>query len=453
MLRKEQDLTQGSPFSLLLAFAVPVLLGQLFSQIYGITDTVIVGRWLGIDALAAVGSTGSLSFMILGFCNGCMSGFAIPIAQRFGARDYRGMRKFVANSVYVCAVIALIMTGVVCFFCRDILVLMRTPEDIIDAADSYIFIIFLGIPFNFLYSMLNAIIRAVGDSRTPLYFLIFSTVINVGLDIVFIGPLGMGVPGSAIATVISHALAGVACLVYLCRRFEILRVHGDEWRPESGYIRTLLGMGVPMGLQFSVTAVGSVILQWSTNSLGSTAVAAVTTANRITNFAATVYETIGVCMATYAGQNIGARRADRVGAGLRAALIMGAVCWVVEAIVLCAFGRFFALLFIDASEVLILERAQLLIVVNACSFGVLLLVHAFRSTVQGMGYSILAITAGVFEMIARALVGLWLIPQFRFTAVCAGNPLAWLFADIFLVPAFFYCLRKLRRTLAADDQE
>lgn len=447
MSRTEHDMTQGSPFSLLLGFAVPVLLGQLFQQIYGFTDTVIVGKWLGIDALAAVGSTGSLSFMIIGFCNGCMSGFAIPVAQRFGARDYRGMRKFVANSVYVCAAIALIMTTVVCFFCRDILTLMRTPEDIIDAAYSYIFIIFLGIPFSFLYSMLNAIIRAVGDSRTPLYFLILSTVLNVVLDILFIGPLGMGVPGSAIATTISHALAGFACLAYLCRRFEILRVHGDEWRPDGGYIRILLGMGVPMGLQFSVTAIGSVVLQVSTNALGSAAVAAVTTANRITNLAASIYDTLGVCMATYAGQNIGARRIDRVSAGLRAAVIMGSICWVIEAVVLFFFGKFFCCLFVDAAQTVILDRAQLLIVVNSCSFGLLLIVHVFRSTIQGIGYSTLAILAGVFEMVARALVGLWLIPQFGFPAVSAGNPLAWLFADIFLIPAYFYCVRSFRRAV------
>ncbi len=451
MSSEKHNMTQGSPYSLLIAFAIPVLLGQLFQQIYNITDSVIVGRGIGIDALTAVGSTSSLSFMIIGFCNGCMSGFAIPIAQRFGARDYRGLRIFVANSIYVCAAIALILTTVVCRFCRDILVLMRTPGDIFDAAYSYIFIIFLGIPFSVLYNMLNAIIRALGDSRTPLFFLIVSAVLNLGLDILFIGPLQMGVPGSAIATVISNALAGFACLFYLCRRFDILHIRGDEWRPRAGRIRILFGMGVPMGLQFAITAIGSVILQWSTNLLGSVAVAAVVSGNKVVNFAATVYNTLGISMATYTGQNVGARRIDRVRAGLRAAVIMGTVCWVIEIAVLLLFGRTFIQLFVDPSETFIIDRAQLFTIVNACSFGLVLAVNVFRNTIQGMGYSVFAILAGVLEMIARALVGIWLIPKFQFSAVCVGNPLAWLFADLFLIPAFFYCARLMRKKFERED--
>ncbi|MDE6699613.1 MAG: MATE family efflux transporter, partial [Acetatifactor sp.] len=294
-----RDMTQGSPVKLILGFAMPMLLGLLFQQFYSMVDTIIVGKWLGVNSLAAVGSTGSINFMIIGFCMGVCSGFAIPVAQRFGSKDYVSLRKFVANSVWVSAVLASVMTVTVCLLCKPILQVMRTPGDIIDEAHAYIFVIFLGIPVTYMYNLLAGIIRSLGDSRTPVYFLIMSSVINIVLDIVSIRYLHMGVAGPAWATVISQAISGALCLVYIRKKFEILHLQRDEWKVDWHYIRNLLFMGVPMGLQYSITAIGSVILQTAVNGLGSSAVAAVTAGSKMSIFFCCPFDALGGTIATY----------------------------------------------------------------------------------------------------------------------------------------------------------
>ena len=271
-----RNMTEGSPAKHIIGFALPMLLGLLFQQLYNMADTMIVGKWLGVEALAAVGSVGSVNFMVIGFCIGVYSGFAIPVAREFGAEDYRALRRFVANSVWISAVFAVVMTVSVCLLCRNILVLMKTPADIIDRAYSYIFIIFLGIPVTYLYNLLSGIIRSLGDSRSPVVFLLISSVINIVLDIVSVKFLHTGVEGPAAATVIAQFISGVLCLVYICKRFLILRIEKDEWKPDKKYIMQLFSMGLPMGLQYSITAIGSVILQSAVNTLGSSVVAAVT---------------------------------------------------------------------------------------------------------------------------------------------------------------------------------
>ena len=244
-----KDLTVGSPMKLILSFAIPMLFGFLFQQFYNMVDTIIVGKCLGISALAAVGSTSSINFMIIGFCTGACSGFAIPVAQKFGAGDYNGMRKFVANSGWLSAVFAAVMTTIVGILCMNILQWMNTPEDIIQGAYDYIFVIFLGIPVTYLYNMLAGIIRSLGDSKTPVYFLLLSSLMNIALDFFTILVLGMGVRGPALATVISQGISAVLCLIYMIRHYPILHMKQDEWRPDSHMLRVLCGMGIPMGLQ------------------------------------------------------------------------------------------------------------------------------------------------------------------------------------------------------------
>ena len=246
-----KDMTSGSPMKLILGFAFPMLLGLLFQQFYSMVDTIIVGRWLGVNSLAAVGSTGSINFMVIGFCVGVCSGFAIPVAQKFGAGDYTALRKFVANSVWISAVFAAVMTVVVCALCMNILRWMNTPSDIIEEAYEYIIVIFLGIPVIFLYNLLSGILRSLGDSKTPVFFLVLSSILNIVLDVASIGVLHMGVEGPAWATVISQGVSGVLCLFYMMKHFEILRIRKEEWRIEGRYIVTLCNMGVPMGLQYS----------------------------------------------------------------------------------------------------------------------------------------------------------------------------------------------------------
>lgn len=447
-----KDLTKGSPIKLILGFAVPLLFGMLFQQFYGMVDTIIVGKHLRVNALAGVGSTGSINFMVIGFCNGVCSGFSLPIAQSFGAGDYRGMRRYVTNSVWLSAVFALVMTITVCVLCRRILSWMNTPEDVFELAYSYIIVIFLGIPATYLYNLMAGMIRSLGDSKAPVVFLILAALLNIGLDIFTIDVLKMGVAGAGWATVLSQLIAGVACLVYIGRKLEILRPSGDEWRIDSHVMKKLCVMGVPMGLQYSITAIGSVILQTAVNSLGSAAVAAMTAAGRISNFCCCPFDALGSTMATYSGQNLGARRMDRVKKGVLQAGILGSIYSVIAFIVLRRFGGSIALLFLDADGVDILGQVQLFMTVNSAFYIPLCLVNVVRFSIQGLGYSMLAILAGVCEMIGRAAVAFVLIPKIGFTGACFASPVAWIFADLFLIPAFLYCVRKLDRLFAAKEK-
>lgn len=448
-----KDMTQGSPMKLILGFAVPMLLGLLFQQFYSMVDTIIVGRWLGIDSLAAVGSTGSINFMIIGFCMGACSGFAIPVAQKFGAGDYKALRKYFANSIWLSAIFSAVMTIAVCVFCMDILELMNTPENIIDEAYIYIFIIFAGIPTTYLYNLLSGVIRSLGDSKTPVYFLIFSALLNIILDIVSIKVLGMGVEGPALATVISQFISGILCIVFIVKKFDILHIQKDELKFDLHYIWNLFAMGVPMGLQYSITAVGSVILQTAVNGLGSGAVAAITAGTKVSMFFTCPYEALGGTMATYAGQNVGARKFDRISKGLNSAIIVGFIYSAAAAAVLILFGEKISLLFMDSSETQILSQAHYFLIVNSATYALLTLVNTVRFCIQGMGFSVFAVLAGVFEMAARTFVGFVLVPYFGYSAACFANSLAWLMADIFLIPAFYICFKKLKRNSLAEKSE
>ena len=440
-----KDLTQGNPMKLILGFAVPMLLGLLFQQFYSMVDAIVVGKWIGVGALASVGATSSINFMINGFCTGICTGFAIPVAQRFGAGDMKSMRKFVANIVWTAAVIGSILTVVVCLLCHNILVWMRTPADIIDGSYSYIFWIFLGIPVTILYNLVAGIIRALGDSTTPVVFLVLAALLNIVLDIVSVVMIGTGVEGPAIATVISQAVSGVLCLIYMKKKFAILHMEDGEWSPDFRYIGTLLSSGVPMGLQYSITAIGSVILQASVNELGSAAVASVTAGGKVNLFFTCPFDALGGTMATWAGQNVGAGKPDRVHKGLMNALLLGAVYSVLACAFLSFFGKNVALLFLDSGEAEILTNAQTFLRVNSAAYLLLLCVNVFRFCIQGMGYSLFAILAGVFEMVARSIMGFGFVPKFGFFAVCFANPLAWLMADLFLIPAYALCLRRVKR--------
>lgn len=445
MQRNEvKDLTVGSPMKLILNFAIPMLFGFLFQQFYNMVDTIIVGKCLGVSALASVGSTSSINFMIIGFCTGVCSGFAIPVAQKFGAGDYAGMRRFVANAGWLAAAFAAVMTTVVGFLCMHILQWMNTPEDIIQGAYDYIFVIFLGIPVTYLYNLLAGIIRSLGDSKTPVYFLLLSSLLNIALDFFTILVLGMGVGGPAIATVISQGISAVLCLIYMIRHYPILHMKPDEWKPDPSKFLVLCGMGIPMGLQYSITAIGSVVLQTAVNALGSMAVAAVSTGSKVSMFFCCPFDALGGTMATYAGQNVGAKKLDRVKEGLKAASMIGMLYSVIAFVVLLFGGKYIALLFMDADQTEIIGRVATFLAANSLFYIPLTLVNVVRFTIQGMGFSTFAILAGVCEMAARSLVGFCLVPVFGFLPACFASPLAWVFADIFLVPAFFHCLKRLR---------
>lgn len=440
-----KDMTVGSPIRLILQFCIPLFFGMLFQQFYNMMDTLIVGQFLGVSALASVGATGSINFMIIGFCMGVCNGFAIPVAQRFGAGDYHSLRKYVANSVWLSIAFAGVMTVAVCVLCRQILLWMDTPLDIIEGSYSYIFVIFLGIPAVYLYNLLSGVIRSLGDSKSPLFFLVFSSILNIILDITLILAFDMGVAGAAWATVIAQLVSGLACLIYIKKRFDILKITKDEWRIDSNCVGILCNMGIPMGLQYSITAIGSVILQTAVNSLGSVSVAAVAAGSKISMFFACPFDAMGSTMATYAGQNVGAGKLDRVSQGIKSTSLLGLGYSVLACIVLVCFGGTLALLFVNPSEGEIIKQVSRFLAANSAFFFPLALVNIVRFTIQGLGFSRFAILAGVCEMEARSLVAMTLVPLFGYAAICFASPAAWILADLFLVPAYLYVMKKLQQ--------
>lgn len=448
-----KDMTTGNPSKIILGFSIPLLFGMLFQQFYSMVDTIIVGKYLGVDSLAAVGSTGSINFMIIGFCMGVCNGFAIPVAQKFGANDHKMLRKYVANSGWLSIIFSAVMTIIVCILCRDILVWMKTPTDIIDGAYNYIFVIFLGIPVTYLYNLLSGIIRSLGDSKTPLYFLLISSVINIILDLFLIIVMKMGVAGAAWATVISQGISGVLCLLFMKKKYEILKFEKDELKVSNRCIKKLCYIGIPMGLQYSITAIGSVILQTAVNNLGSVVVASVTAASKISMFLCCPFDALGSTMAVYAGQNVGARKLDRISQGIKSSIIIGSVYSILALIISIFFGRTIALIFVDISEIQILSQVSKFLIITAAFYIPLCLVNVVRFTIQGMGYSTFAILAGVCEMVARALCGFVLVPIFGFVAVCFASPVAWIFADAFLIPAYGSVLKKLKREIEITIHE
>lgn len=443
-----KNMSEGSPMKLILGFALPLMLGLLFQQVYSLVDTIIVGRFLGVKALAAVGATGSINFLIIGFCLGVCSGFALPVAQRFGARDYNGLRKYVGNSAVLSIFIAVILTLLTVLLCQSILNWMQTPADIIDQSYDYIVVIFAGIPVIILYNLLSSYLRSLGDSVTPVVFLVISASLNIGLDLLFIVTFNMGVFGAAFATVLAQGVSGILCLIYIIKKFEILHLNRSDWQLDGSYVQVLLKMGLPMGFQYSITAIGSVILQSAVNSLGSIAVASMTAANKISIFMVCPFDALGSTMATYGGQNVGAGKLDRLGKGLRSATLLGAIYSVLILIFLIFLGYHLIYLFVSPSETLVVAQARQFLITNAAFYFPLSLVNIVRFMIQGMGYSGFAVFAGVFEMVARALVGLIFVPLLGFTAVCFASPAAWIFADAFLIPAYFHVLKKLKNSYA-----
>ena len=447
-------MTKDSPLKLILAFAVPLMLGSLFQQFYNLADTIIVGRFVGVEALAAVGSVGGLNYLVLGFVNGIACGFSIPISWTFGAKDYKEMRRYTANTVWLSAAFAVVLTVVTVALTRAVLVWTNTPANIIDIADIYIRTIFWGIPFTLLYNVTSALMRALGDSKSPVWFLAAASAINIVLDLLTVCVLGMGVAGAAIATVVSQLGSGLLCVAYLKKRFPILHMEKDDWKTSRPEAMRLLGMGVPVGLQFSITAIGSVILQSAVNSLGAVCVSGVAVAGKIYMLLACPFDALAMAATNFTGQNLGAGKYDRIKQGTYACMFIG-ILYCVLFVLIAQFGtRYLALLFMNADEAAsVMDYTQQLSVAFAYATPLLLAVNVLRLSIQGMGYSRLSLISGLLEMLARTVVSLWAVPAFGFDAACLASPFAWLLADCFLIPAFYGCLNARRRQAARVRQE
>ena len=439
------DMTVGSPLRQITKFALPLILGYILQQMYLVIDAAIVGRWIGVEALAAVGASSSIMFLVMGFCNGACAGFAIPVAQSFGAKDYSKMRLYVTNAVRISAVMATVVTLLSLMFCHRILQMVNTPADIFH--DAYIFLIlqFAAIPLTFEFNLFSGQIRALGNSRQPFYFLITSAVVNVLLDVVLILGCGLGVAGAGIATWLSQALSVILCLWYIRKHMQLLIPKGDERRFDNKRTSILLNNGVPMGLQFSITGIGIIMLQSANNALGTTCVAAFTASMRIKYLFTCVFENIGVAMATYCGQNLGARRMDRVTKGVKDAITLMLIYFVFTFALIYPFSDWMMRLFVDSGEAEVVGRAAQFMRIANYFYPALGLLTILRYSIQGLGFSNLSMLSGVMEMIARCGVSLWLVPALAWTGVCLGDPVAWIMADLFLIPAFIWVQRRLRK--------
>lgn len=442
------DMTVGKPTAKIVSFALPLIMGYILQQVYLIVDAAIVGRWIGVGALAAVGASSSIMFLIMGFCNGSCAGFSIPIAQSFGAKDYSKMRAYVANALRVATVIAVVLTVITCIFCNRILRVVNTPEDIFHDASVFLFLQLLTIPFTIAFNLLAGFIRALGNSRQPFYFLIAASLLNVLLDVLLILVIGLGVEGAGIATLLSQLFSALLCVIYIRKHLQVLIPTGSERAYQDKMVGRLLNAGIPMGLQFSITGIGIIMLQSANNALGTVYVAAFTASMRVKYLFTCVFENIGVAMATYCGQNVGAWKLQRIITGVRSAIIIMLVYFVFTMLIIYPFADEMMMAFVDnssASSTAIVENAAMFMRIANYFYPVLGLLTILRYSIQGMGYSNLSMLSGVMEMIARCGVSLWIVPMFHFLGVCYGDPVAWVSADLFLIPAFIYVYRRLRK--------
>lgn len=438
-----KNLTEGKPVSLILKFMFPLLLGNLFQQTYNMIDAAIVGQVLGENALAGVGASSSVQFLILGFCIGICCGFGIPISQRFGARDFVSMRNYIFHACVLAVVFAVILTTCCVGLCPQILKLMSTPDEIYQEAYTYLVIIFLGIPFTVLYNLMAGFLRAVGDSKTPFLFLAFSTCVNIGLDLFFIIVLKWGVAGAATATITAQGMSGLLCLLYIVHKVSILHLKRENRKLEIFYIRKLLIMGVPMGLQYSINAIGSMVMQASNNSLGTIYVTAFTAGTKIKQFMACPFDALGTAICTYCGQNLGANRMDRVKKGIKDGLMIGILYGIIAGFILIFWGRTLSCLFISVDSTEVLDAAARYLRCMGYCYWILGILNVTRQAIQGLGYAGRAVFAGVVEMIARSLVCFTLVPKYGYLVICWTDQTAWIVAAIYLIPVCIYCIRKI----------
>lgn len=448
-----KDMTEGNPLLLILKFTLPLLAGNLLQQGYNVADAAIVGRFLGTNALAGVGASSSVQFLILGFCIGTCTGFCVPVAQRFGAGDYSTMRRFVFNSFIITAVIAVVLTALCAIFCTQIVELLATPDDIFDDAYIYLLVILLGIPFTLLYNLTSSIMRAVGDSRTPFLFLAFACFANIFLDIFCITTLHWGVAGAAIATITSQLMSGVLCLVYMMKKYPVLHMEKEECHVQGDLVKNLIVMGFPMGLQFSITAIGSMVMQAATNNLGSVYVSANTAASRLKNFTMCPFDAIAAAVSTFCGQNYGAKKMDRIRQGLRQGVLAGIIYGIVIGIVMIVFGRQMSMIFVDGSETAVLDASRDMLFYSGFFYWILGILIIVRLCVQGLGYSGRAVLSGVVEMIARTVVSILCVPVWGFLAICFTDQVAWVTAVCYIVPMCIYCLKKVEKILGEGDAD
>ena len=451
----QQDMTAGKPMSIILNFTLPIFIGNVFQQFYNMADAVIVGKFVGTKALAAVGSTGTIMFLIYGFVVGMTAGFTVLTAQKFGAGDMPSMRKTVAGASILSLIVGVILTAAFMLLMRPWLTLMNTPSDIFADAYAYIMIVSGGILAQMMYNLLASILRALGNSKVPLYFLILSALLNIVLDLVLIIVFRMGAAGAAVATVVSQGVSGLLCLVYIVKKVPVLRMTKNDWHPSGGLLATQIRIGIPMALQYSITAIGTMMVQSALNILGSTQVAAFTAATKIEQVVTQAFTAQGTTMATYGAQNMGAGNVPRIRQGFKSSTIIGIVYSFLAAAIVMTVGKYMSYLFVSENVDQIMGSVDLYLKCVGMFFIPLAIVNIYRNGIQGMGYGLLPMLAGVAELVGRGVVAVIASEQRSYLGVCLASPAAWLLAALLLIGMYYYVikidLKKIFRGSAAGN--
>ena len=444
------SMTKGNPLRVMLQFAFPLLVGNLLQQTYNIIDAAIVGQSLGAQALASVGASTSVQFMVLGFCMGSCTGFGIPVAKYFGAGDLAHMKKIIFNGTIVTAAIACIITALCALLCPRILQVLSVKSDIYDNAYSYLMIIFLGLPFTLLYNYLSSILRAVGDSRTPFLFLAFSAVLNIFLDLFFIIVAGWGCAGAAFATIASQAVSGILCLIVSVRKMEVLWLSKENRVVSKDAVAELLSMGLPTGLQYSITAIGSMVMQSANNGLGGDYVAAFTAGAKLKQFTMCPFDAIATSVSVFCSQNYGAGKFDRIRKGLWEGIAVGVGYGIFAGIILIFAGRPLSMIFVSKDAAGVLDASAQYLRCMGYFYWSLGILNVTRMVTQGLGHSGRAFFSGVTEMIARTIVCMVFVGTFGYTAICFADQTAWIAACCYIAPTCFYCLKKISNNIVTS---
>lgn len=445
-------MVKGNPLKLMLQFALPLLIGNLLQQTYNIIDAAIVGQILGAKALASVGASSSVQFLVLGFCMGSCTGFGVPVAKYFGADDLEKMRNYIFNGAVLVAAIAVVVTGTCSILCQQILHLLSVPEDIFEGAYAYLIVIFLGIPFTLMYNYLSSVLRSVGDSRTPFIFLAFSACLNIFLDLFCIVVLKWGCAGAAIATILSQAISALLCLFFIMKKMELLWLKKPNRVINGSAMEELLLMGVPTGLQFSITAIGSMVMQSANNGLGSVCVSGFTAGMRIKQFAMCPFDAFGTAASVFCSQNLGAGQPERIRQGLRQSVAVAVGYGVLAGLVLIFGGRTLSMIFVSKDSVEVLDASAKYLRCMGYFYWSLGILNVCRMVTQGLGYSGRAVFSGVTEMLARTIVSLGFVGTFGFTAICFADQTAWVTACLYIAPTCLYCIRKSTEKLKTQNE-
>jgi len=445
-----KSLTVGKPTALIVGFTVPLLVGNLFQQLYSFTDAVVVGRVLGISALAAVGAAAALMSLLMGFAWGMSTGLAIPVARAFGAGDSRATRRAVAAGIIVAAVVTVVVTVVGVVFARAALVALGTPASLLPEATIFLQVIFAGAAVTMAYNFRGSTIRGLGDSRTPLAILVTSCVLNIGLVVAFVVILDLGVAGAALATVVAQFISVVLCLVIIRLRIPELRLRRADWRVSRSEVVEQTKLGLSVGAQGTVVSLGALLVQYAVNGLGPAAVAAFTAASRVENVALAPLGSFGATMVTYVAQNHGARRWRRIRSGVRSTAVLASALAVVLGAVNIVFGVTLVRLFVDDGQREVITMAHEYLIVSGVSYVLLALLFVYRNALQGLGLSLVSTVAVFMQLALRAVAALVLVGQLGFWGITLASPLAWLAA---LVPVACWWIVERRRLIDHEHRD